>query len=47
MIEINLTCPNCGDYKFERPNSEGAFECIECFEFSFPEDMTSKINCLD
>ena len=47
MIEINLTCPECGEWKFERPNEDDEFECVECHELSLPEDMGSKISSLD
>ena len=41
-MEIVLSCPNCGNDRFDLRNEDGAFRCDKCGEYAFTEDMSAK-----
>lgn len=41
-MKIMLTCPNCGNKRFDLVNDEGA-RCSVCLEYSYTENMTAKV----
>lgn len=42
MYEINLICPNCGNYMFEI-NENGKFECTDCIWIGDITEMTTSV----
>ena len=39
-MRIVLSCPNCGNDRFDLRDEDGAFRCDKCGEYAFTEDMT-------
>lgn len=46
MYEINLICPNCGNYMFEIDDN-GKFVCTDCPWIGDKEEMLTAVYSLD
>lgn len=46
MFEINLICPECGNYMFEI-DENGKFSCTDCLWIGDKEEMMAAVYSLD